>query len=69
MPQLNTVVLKDSSQRQFAFDLILQGPNRGCSQYFSVLLPLLETVFYHRKDATLVAYGAKGSGTIESAIG
>jgi len=47
---------------QYTFDKILADYNKGNIQYFTTLLPLLETVYYHKKDATLVGYGPRGTG-------
>lgn len=68
VPTLDCIkILKDGSvQKQYEFDKVFDDNNNGGSIHFTALLPLLETVYYHRKDATLIAYGPKNSG-IQSA--
>ncbi len=49
--------------RQFRLDGVFEKGMDGAGIGTRALLPLLETVFYEHKDATLISYGPKGSGT------
>jgi hypothetical protein len=43
-------------------DSIISNKTSDYDLYFNALLPLLETVVYSHKDATLISFGAKKTG-------
>ena len=47
---------------EYSYDKIFNGYVTHKEVFTDVLLPLLETVFYSHKDATLIAYGNRNTG-------
>lgn len=47
--------------QQYEFDKVFDQTSAG-TMYFAALLPLLETVYYHHKDGTIIVYGPRNSG-------
>jgi len=57
-----TVKDKVGSQKQFTFNEVFNHGVNDNRMYIEGLLPLLETVFYEHKDATLISFGPKNTG-------
>jgi hypothetical protein len=55
---------KRHSKREFHFDGVFSDQTNDYELYVTVLLPLVETVLYHRKDATLIAFGSPRTGAL-----
>ena len=50
------------SERKFNFDGVFTGGMNNDDMYVTALLPLLETVLYKHKDATLLLFGPRNTG-------
>ena len=67
-PSANTIVTETAKngKRGFGFERVFSDVSTDYEIYVTALLPLLETILYQHKDATLIAFGAKRTGNIES---
>jgi len=65
MALASSIIIKTSKNisKEYTFDKILDEHADEQDIFVSVLLPLLETVFYQHKDATIIAFGDKNTGT------
>lgn len=56
------VIGASSCRKEFSFNEVFSHGINENKLYIEGLLPLLETVFYEHKDATLISFGPKNTG-------